>query len=645
MRLFLLAVGLGLLAGCQQASAGAGAVRVELFYATFRPGCLRVTATDMADPSRTQTQQLTVAEGRSGRRTVAVFRKPDWSRALQVTAEAREGSCDGPPVATSTQQVDIPERGATVAYLDLRAEDLDGDGFVATRNGGTDCDDTRASVYPGATEVCDGVDNNCVNGEADATDMREYYADADGDGYGNSVRSAGRACVAPPGMTFVGGDCDDTHPAVHPGQAETRCDGEDENCDGVPDDTFRIGQSCTTEQRCAGTWECNTRDETAVCSSKEPPRTWYVDADGDSLPGTALPGETCEQPAGAFADHRDCDDRSRFRGGHEVCDRLDNNCDGAVDEFPVCAGFTWSSMTVGGSTSWTAVTTYAEGKAWLAGAGNTLSHVERLTETDRSGACGGTRDWTAAWARPSDGRVFLGSAQGRLATVPVAGASCIEGLPSDAGGMGDVTGLVGFERDAVTRVYAVTRSGHVLRWEWRDDASVPPPQVVVRLAANLNGVHGLSPDALLVVGAEKFQPGVTLPRAFRVDGVTGRWARETLPAGLGMGELRGVNVVEPWLSYVVGDRGWVLKRENGAWSWLPSPGSAAQELVDVVAFAPTVVLVLAHGSTPAIHRLNGTAWVENHSTGQPLLSLDAVVSHQQWGAGRGGTLVRWGRFF
>jgi hypothetical protein len=39
--------------------------------------------------------------------------------------------------------------------------DQDGDGFDALEQGGTDCDDHRASVHPGAPEGCDGLDNDC----------------------------------------------------------------------------------------------------------------------------------------------------------------------------------------------------------------------------------------------------------------------------------------------------------------------------------------------------------------------------------------------------------------------------------------------------------------------------------------------------
>ena len=39
--------------------------------------------------------------------------------------------------------------------------DADGDGAIAIADGGTDCDDADANVWPGAPEVCDGVQNDC----------------------------------------------------------------------------------------------------------------------------------------------------------------------------------------------------------------------------------------------------------------------------------------------------------------------------------------------------------------------------------------------------------------------------------------------------------------------------------------------------
>ena len=85
--------------------------------------------------------------------------------------------------------------------------DLDGDGFTGC--GGIDCDDASASIYPGAVEQCNGADDDC-NGAVDDT------VDGDGDGY----------------YGCGGSDCDDTDAGVNPGAADL-CDGVDVDCDGV----------------------------------------------------------------------------------------------------------------------------------------------------------------------------------------------------------------------------------------------------------------------------------------------------------------------------------------------------------------------------------------------------------------------------
>lgn len=644
MRLFLLALGMLALCGCRGAEAGAGAVRVEIFYATFHPGCLTVTALDEADVSRTETQQLTVEERHSDAKTVAVFRKPDWSRRLQVIASAHEGSCAGPVVATSSRQVEVPTRGSTAVYLDLRAEDLDGDGFVAasTSGKGTDCDDSDATVHPGALETCNGKDSNCSGDEEDAPSKLGYYVDADGDGYGDLSRVV-RACARPAGTVEEPGDCDDSNASVHPAVAEWRCDGKDDNCNGTADENFHLGSACTAEFRCPGVWACSVEGLGAVCNSSQAPVTWYVDGDGDGRVGSVA-ALSCEAPAGAKSVAEDCDDTSRFRGGSdEVCDRLDNNCNGIVDEGSVCSTHAWTTRALW-STAWEAVTTYAPGKAWLAGPGGWLVHVSGASVTNAQDACGTAHDWKVAWARPSDGRVFVATEKGTFATVHPSSSGC----PTQTMSLevpGTVTGMVGFERSGATTVFAVTSSGHVLRWEWLEPVSATPPVVVsTRLAANLRSLHGLGPDTLLAVGAEDFQPGGTpLPRAFRYVPFAKQWLREELPEDVGTGYLRGVSVVDGTLAYAVGARGLVLERKEGTWRKLPPPGgAAAPELLDVAAFHPSAVYVLSNKGGTYLHRFDGTAWSEPYPQSQVLLSLDAISPQEQWAAGQGGTLVRWG---
>lgn len=110
----------------------------------------------------------------------------------------------------------------------ITTEDADMDGHAPTTgvcSGGSlpadDCNDTMASVHPGATELCDGTDSNCSSGGGMAADE-----DADGDHYS--------APSAPCTGGYPKTDCDDAHSSVHPGAAEI-CDGLDNGCTGSID--------------------------------------------------------------------------------------------------------------------------------------------------------------------------------------------------------------------------------------------------------------------------------------------------------------------------------------------------------------------------------------------------------------------------
>ena len=74
--------------------------------------------------------------------------------------------------------------------------DQDGDGFFSTE----DCNDLDAQIYPGAEELCDGIDNNC-DGQFDEDVTNTFYADSDADGYGNhpmAIKSPLVACTMLP---------------------------------------------------------------------------------------------------------------------------------------------------------------------------------------------------------------------------------------------------------------------------------------------------------------------------------------------------------------------------------------------------------------------------------------------------------------
>jgi hypothetical protein len=169
-------------------------------------------------------------------------------------------------------------------------------GYVSNN---TDCDDTKASVHPGATEVCNGIDDNC-NGSIDEGVKLTFYRDADGDGYGNPSLTT-QACTAPTGYVSNNTDCNDSLASVHPGATEV-CNGIDDNCNGSVDEGVLL--------------------------------TFYRDADGDGYGNPSVTTAACSAPAGYVSNNSDCDDTkaSVHPGATEVCNGIDDNCNGQIDE-------------------------------------------------------------------------------------------------------------------------------------------------------------------------------------------------------------------------------------------------------------------------------------------------------------------------
>ncbi|MEW6076336.1 MAG: PilC/PilY family type IV pilus protein [Thermodesulfobacteriota bacterium] len=195
--------------------------------------------------------------------------------------------------------------GCQVWYLDNDSDSY-GDPAVSTQSAirpagyvsnNMDCDDARAFVNPGATEICDGIDNNCVGGIDEG--CTAWYRDNDGDNFGSAVST--RADLQPAGYAALPGDCNDANAAINPGVTEVCGDGVDNDCDGGLD------EGCVR---------------------------WYRDSDGDAYGDPAVSVDAVSQPAGYVAAGTDCDDNDAAvnPGAVEVCDGVDNDCDGGLDE-------------------------------------------------------------------------------------------------------------------------------------------------------------------------------------------------------------------------------------------------------------------------------------------------------------------------
>ncbi|MBD3310360.1 hypothetical protein GF351_04020 [Candidatus Woesearchaeota archaeon] len=269
----------------------------------------------------------------------------------------KDDNCDG----------DIDEEGATNCITYYLDEDRDSYGDLEdsrclcsadapydTQTAG-DCDDLDDDVNPGITESCDseygydGIDNNCDGiADPDCADI----CDQDSDGYHSDTLAWYQAAYCAL-LGTDGGDCDDTRAAVNPGQVEL-CDGFDNDCDGLIDEDFAVGDTCTAglgECKMSGNLICSDSQEDVVCDAVpgapvqeicdnslldddcdgfadylDPDCAECYDLDNDGENGTTL---TC--PGGADCDDSNASINTSAPDGFP-CDGIDNNCDGVADD-------------------------------------------------------------------------------------------------------------------------------------------------------------------------------------------------------------------------------------------------------------------------------------------------------------------------
>ena len=178
------------------------------------------------------------------------------------------------------------------------AECFPPDGFVSE---GRDCQDDDPYVFPGASETCDGVDNDCDDYVDEGVTLT-FWVDGDADGHGDPA-SAMEVCDPPLGAVDNDTDCDDTDAVIYEGAPEY-CDDKDNDCDGDTDE-----------------------DEDIVDAP-----TWYEDSDGDGYGTSESAWTGCDPPTGYSAMGGDPDDAdSTVIGIDSDEDTIPDFIEGSVD--------------------------------------------------------------------------------------------------------------------------------------------------------------------------------------------------------------------------------------------------------------------------------------------------------------------------
>jgi len=276
---------------------------------------------------------------------------------------------DNCPVVSNPEQFDSDGDGIG----DLCEDDKDGDGSPDS----FDCAPLNPEIHPGAQEVCDGADNdcdlaedegfpdfdadgvkNCVDGDddddgdPDETDCAPLNAEVNHsseelcDGMDNNCD--GQVDEGLGKLTCGKGACFHSVPACQDGVlqvcdpfegiSEEACDGKDNDCNGLVDEnlghtTCGYGECTHTVQNCAVGIEvvCDPFEGASneVCDGKDNDCDGQLDEElGSTACGQGLCKHTVQNCLGGVT--QQCDE---FQGATpEVCDAMDNDCDGDVDE-------------------------------------------------------------------------------------------------------------------------------------------------------------------------------------------------------------------------------------------------------------------------------------------------------------------------
>ncbi len=273
--------------------------------------------------------------------------------------DACEDDCDSDDVPDASDNCKCePNADQKDFDKDLLGDVCDADKDNDGKEPPSDCNDFDASTYTGATELCDGYDNTCNNlideGFIDSDNDQSkdcIDTDDDNDGAADADDCAPTDPTISSGATEVcNGVDDDCDTEIDEGFADTDDDG---TCDDIDPDTD--GDQFDNEQdNCPNVSNpdqanndndafgdlCDTDDDNDKVIDPDDNCANIANQDQTNLDGDAL-GDACDKDddgdgkdEGSGSDCNDKDPAIYF-GAAEVCDDKDNGCNGSIDEgFP-----------------------------------------------------------------------------------------------------------------------------------------------------------------------------------------------------------------------------------------------------------------------------------------------------------------------
>lgn len=358
------------------------AVALTIKYQSYTPACVRVTALDAGAPEHTSAELIEQSKlAADGDRTLvfAVYREKGWSQQLQVeVASFATADCTGTAIETRGlgSAVTLPDKGSVAATVELLARDADQDGHAAKVPGdsaiqGTDCDDGKKGVHPGAVAVCDGSGSLNIDWDCDGkTDCNGSSCTSDamcGSGFCVSGICCDSACNTPTQCrgagvcgtgtctypVATGVSCDDGNACTTgdkcdaqavcagtvkscntPGQCETgpgTCNASSGACEYTPQPTTKAcddGNACTSGEKCNGSGVC-AGGTAKTCNT--PPNAQCYAGTGTCSPPTGncgydpLPATTACNDGNACTSGELCNGSGTCAGGTaKTCDTPPN---------------------------------------------------------------------------------------------------------------------------------------------------------------------------------------------------------------------------------------------------------------------------------------------------------------------------------